>query len=137
MLARLALLACLSSLGILSAHAQDDRRYTVLIMSKDAGVQNASVAADGTRRYTFEYNDRGRGPKLESTMRLNDAGLPVSVQTSGNDYLKAPVSERFSLTQGKAQWKNDSEQGERKLTGNAFYVSMQSVPDELGLRDCA
>ena len=132
MRAPLGLLTCLLSLGVATANA-DNLRYTVLIMSKNAGLQTTSVAADGTRRYTFEYNDRGRGPKVHSTLRLSESGLPVSLQTSGNDYLKAPVSERFSLTQGTAQWKNDSEQGERKLSGNAFYVSMQGVPEELGL----
>jgi hypothetical protein len=133
MRATLVLLASLFALASVSAHGQDDARYTVLMMAKPAGLQTTSIAADGTRRYTFEYNDRGRGPKLESTMRLNEAGVPVSVQTSGNDYLKAPVSEKFTLTSGKAQWQNDSERGERAVPGSAFYVSMQSVPEEPAL----
>jgi imidazolonepropionase-like amidohydrolase len=133
MRATLACLAAVLALASLSTHGQDEARYTVLIMSKHAGLQTTSVSADGTRRYTFEYNDRGRGPKLESTMRLNEAGVPVSVQTSGNDYFKAPVSEKFTLANGKAQWQNDAERGERAIQGPAFYVSLQSVPEEPAL----
>ncbi|WP_116807470.1 amidohydrolase family protein [Steroidobacter cummioxidans] len=56
--------------------------------------------------------------------------MPVSVQTGGNDYLKAPVNEAFTLEQSVARWKNDAESGERKLTAPAFYLSLQSVPEE-------
>ncbi len=52
------------------------------------------------------------------------------MQTGGNDYLKAPVNEAFTLEQSVARWKNDAESGERKLTAPAFYLSLQSVPEE-------
>ena len=51
----------------------------------------------------------------------------------GQRLLKAPVSERFSIRDGKAQWQNDAERGERTLTDSAFYISMQSVPEETAL----
>src|SRR5262245_11811864 len=108
-------------------------RYTAVLMGKAAGVQTSIVQADGSRHYTFEYNDRGRGPKLTSRMKLDESGIPVAVETTGNDYLKAPVAEAFSIQGGTARWENDAEKGERKLSGKAFYVSMQSVPEEFGL----
>jgi hypothetical protein len=110
-----------------------ESRYTTLIMGKPAGVHTTAVQPDGSRHYTFEYNDRGRGPKLTARMQLDEAGIPVLVETSGNDYLKAPVAESFSIRAGTARWKNDAESGERKLSGKAFYVSMQSMPEEFGL----
>jgi Amidohydrolase family len=115
--------------------AQEPVRYTVLMMEKPAGVQTSVVKADAVREFTFEYNDRGRGPKLTSLVKLDERGVPVSVETSGHDYLKAPVLETFKFTQeeGLARWKNNAESGEQKLAGSAFYVSLHSAPEELAL----
>lgn len=113
--------------------ASEPVRHTVVLGGNRAGVQTATVGADGVREVTFEFNDRGRGPKLTARIKLNEAGVPVAVQTSGNDYLKAAVNETFTLENGVARWKNDAESGERKLTAPAFYLSMQSVPEELAL----
>ena len=61
--------------------AQESVRYTVLMMEKPAGVQT-TVAADGCA-VSYEYNDRGRGPKLTARVRLDAAGVPVSIEMDG------------------------------------------------------
>ncbi|HEX7013461.1 MAG TPA: amidohydrolase family protein [Steroidobacteraceae bacterium] len=118
-----------------SVMAQDpaQRRYTVLIMGNPAGVQTTRVGPDGEHEFTFEYNDRGRGPKLHATIRLNERGLPVSLTASGNDYLKAEVHEEFTWSDSVARWQNNGERGERKLASPAFYLSLSGIPEELGL----
>lgn len=108
-------------------------RHTVILGGNRAGVQTSTVNADGVREVNFEFNDRGRGPKLATRFKVDDAGLLVDVQTSGNDYLKVPVTETFSLQNGVARWKNNAENGQRKLTGPAFYLSMHSPPEEFAL----
>ena len=115
--------------------AQEPVRYTVLMMERPAGVQTSVAKADGVHEFTFEYNDRGRGPKLTSLVQLDERGVPVSVETSGHDYLKAPVHETFTFRhgEGQARWKNNAESGEQKLAAPAFYVSMNSAPEELAL----
>jgi imidazolonepropionase-like amidohydrolase len=117
-----------------SAFAQSpgETRYAVLIMEKPAGSQTTTVAADGARSLSYEFNDRGRGPKLTARVRLDAAGVPESFEMNGVDYLKAPVSERFTFDNGVARWKNSAEAGEQKLTGHAFYLSTQGLPEELG-----
>jgi cytosine/adenosine deaminase-related metal-dependent hydrolase len=125
----IALIAFLATLLSLPAFAAETR-HTVILAGNKAGIQTTTIAADGAREVTYEFTDRGRGPKLTTRIQVNEAGLPVSVQTSGNDYLKAPVKETFTLEQGVARWRNDAENGERKLTAPAFYVSLQSVPEE-------
>jgi imidazolonepropionase-like amidohydrolase len=117
-----------------SALAQDagQTRYAVLIMEKPAGSQTTTVAADGARNLSYEFNDRGRGPKLTARVRLDAAGVPASFEMDGVDYLKAPVSERFTFDQGVARWKNSAEAGEQKLSDHAFYLSTQGLPEELG-----
>jgi len=107
-------------------------RYAVLIMEKPAGVQTTTVAADGSRNLSYEYNDRGRGPKLTARVRLDAGGVPASMEIDGVDYIKQTVNERFTLANGLARWKNSAEAGEQKLSGNAFYLSTQGLPEELG-----
>jgi hypothetical protein len=117
-----------------SALAQEagQTRYAVLIMEKPAGMQASTVGADGTRNLSYEYNDRGRGPKLTARVRLDAAGTPVLIEMDGVDYYKAPVSERFTFANGLARWKNSAEAGEQKLGSSAFYLSTQGLPEEIG-----
>jgi len=117
-----------------SALAQEptQTRYAVLIMEKPAGLQTTTVAADGTRSLSYEYNDRGRGPKLTARVRLDAERVPASIEMDGVDYLKAPVSEKFTFANGVARWKSSAEAGEQKLAGHAFYLTTQGLPEELG-----
>ena len=116
-----------------SALAQQVTRYTVLMMGKPAGAQTSVTKPDGLREFAFEYNDRGRGPKLTSRIMLDPDGLPASLETTGTDYLKAPVAESFTVVDGLARWKNAAEAGQKKLTAKAFYNSMNGAPEEEAL----
>lgn len=122
---------CFAFLGLVQA--QETARYTVLMMGKPAGVQTTVVKPDGLREFAFEYNDRGRGPKLASRFKLDADGLPISVETTGNDYMKGPVTETLKVVDGVARWQSAAESGERKLAGRAFYVSIYGPPEELAL----
>jgi imidazolonepropionase-like amidohydrolase len=103
-------------------------RYTVLMASSPAG-QHAVWTEGGKLRAFFQYNDRGRGPKTWTTLVVQD-GLLVSEETDGNDYMKSPVHETFSLAQGTASWKSKAEEGSRQIAGPAFYASMYGPPVE-------
>lgn len=122
---------CFAFLGLVQA--QETARYTVLMMGKPAGVQTTVVKPDGLREFAFEYNDRGRGPKLASRFKLDADGLPISVETTGNDYMKGPVTETLKVVDGVARWQSAAESGEKKLAGRAFYVSIYGPPEELAL----
>jgi len=127
-----ALAVCACALAF-SVFAQRETRYTVLLTGKTAGLQTSNVKPDGAREFTYEYADRGRGPKLTTTIKLDDKGLPVSLNTAGHDYLKAPMAEVFAFDGGVARWDNTAESGEKKLDANAFYNSMNGAPEEFAL----
>jgi len=132
-MSRLLTLLALLAPVVVMAQAASPVRHTVILGGNRAGVQTSTVGADGVREINFEFNDRGRGPKIATRIKVDTAGLLVDLQTSGNDYLKAPVAETFSLQNGVARWKNDAERGEKKVTGPAFYLSMNSPPEEYAL----
>jgi len=105
-------------------------RYTILLSGNKAGFETSRQNPDGSLELYYEFNDRGRGPKITERIVLDKNGIPTQLESTGNDYLKAPVEERFSLQDGKASWKNRAEQGDKPVTGKAFYASLSGVPEE-------
>jgi imidazolonepropionase-like amidohydrolase len=107
-------------------------RYSVLMGGNPAGQQAVWAAPDGLHIF-FQFNDRGRGPKTTTVLKLDGKGVPVSETVDGNDYLKSPVHEIYALESGRAVWKSAIEQGSKTLTTPAVYVSINSTPVELGV----
>jgi len=111
-----------------AAAVKAELRYTFQLAGNRAGLATAKASEDGAWTFGFEFNDRGRGPKLTSRLALDRRGLPVREDVSGVDYFKNQVGEHFEWTEGKASWKNSAEQGQRDVGGRAFYVAMQGTP---------
>jgi imidazolonepropionase-like amidohydrolase len=109
------------------------RSSSILIQGNPAGTQTISTTADGATRVDYSYSDRGRGDHIVATWKLDAAGIPVAYAGSGNDYMKAPVEERFELSKGTVRWHNRSEQGEQAVAGAAFYVPANPPPEFLGV----
>jgi hypothetical protein len=104
-------------------------RYSILMNGKSAGSEVDTFLPGGKIDSAFEFNDRGRGPKTLTHYTVGADGLPVSTEITGNDYLKAPVNERFSVAGGVATWKSTSEEGSAKAVAKpgtgpgGFYIS--------------
>ena len=118
--------------GNLRAEPPGNATYSVLIMQQPAGQQATIMLPDNGWGFRYEYNDRGRGPKLSSRILLDDDGIPKYVESAGVNYLKAPFEEKFKLEGKKATWKNPSEAGEKSAEPDAFYLSLNGVPQEVG-----
>ena len=104
--------------------------HSVLMSGNAAGTQATWRDADGKVHVFFEFNDRGRGPKIWTEITSGADGIPTSLVNTGVDYLKGPVEERFGIAGGKASWKNKAEHGEHDAA-KAFYSSMYGPPEEL------
>jgi imidazolonepropionase-like amidohydrolase len=115
--------------GIASALAAEPRTDKIFIQGNPAGTQTVKEEAGEVVRVEYSYNDRGRGDHIVATWKLDAAGVPIQYEGKGNDYMKAPVDERFEIKNGKASWKNRSEQGEQAVTGAAFYLPMNAPPE--------
>jgi imidazolonepropionase-like amidohydrolase len=96
-------------------------RYTISSNGKVAGSEVDTFLANGRVECTFEFNDRGRGPKVSANYMLGSDGMPQQVEETGNDYLKAPVDEHFVVRDGVATWKSTTEHGQAPVGG--FYIS--------------
>jgi hypothetical protein len=106
-------------------------RYTILMNDAKSGAEVDTFGADGKVDSTYEYNDRGRGPKAEAHWVLDAKGLPVRVDVTGVDYLKAPIDEHFAVEHGQAEWKSTSEHGHAAAGG--FYAGVNTPTVESAL----
>ena len=114
----------------LDAQTRTDK---VMLLGNLAGSQTVQTDAAGQVRCEYSYNDRGRGDHITATWKLDAAALPVEYHCTGNDYMKAPIEERFTLTNGSASWKNRSEQGQLATNEPAFYVPANAPPEFTGV----
>jgi imidazolonepropionase-like amidohydrolase len=109
------------------------QRSVILMLGKPAGEMVRSVEADGSVHVHYEFNDRGRGPKLDSVYRVGADASVTEARTQGVNYLKGKVDESYVRDGDQARWKNNSEDETRTLNGPAFYSSMDGPPEELAL----
>jgi imidazolonepropionase-like amidohydrolase len=119
--------------GAMAAPPPPDRtlRYSFLLMDHKAGGSVLSRNPDGSRDVTFEFNDRGRGPKQATHYEVARDGTLSRLDTTGVDYLKQPVEEHLTSAGGAISWKNDAEQGSAPSSAPAAYVAQQGPPELL------
>jgi hypothetical protein len=115
------------------ANAADTTRYAVVSSGKHTGIHKKWSDGHGHVAYFYEFNDRGRGPRVLVNVRTNDEGLVVSRMASGHDYFKAAINEEFTLTGPDASWRNHIENDHKTITGKALYAPLNSVPAEIEL----
>ena len=111
----------------------EQRSDRIVIQGNPAGTQALQIDAAGTAHVEYSFNDRGRGDHIAAVWKLDAAGVPIEYEGHGNDYMKAPIEERFEIKDGRAHWKNRSEDGERTISGEAFYVPANAPPEFLGV----
>ena len=99
----------------------DTLRYIILQAGNPAGSELAVRNPDGSLYFLEEYNDRGRGPRLETRITLTPAGMFQTLAIAGHDYWKQPVDERFALRGDSAEWSSSLEKGRRRLDAPALY----------------
>ncbi|HJT97326.1 MAG TPA: amidohydrolase family protein, partial [Rhodanobacteraceae bacterium] len=125
-MSRLVIIALSAAVAANAAAAE--RTDRILIQGNPAGSQTVRADGDGTR-VEYSYNDRGRGDHLVATWKLDANGIPIEYAGTGNDYMKAPVDERYAFKDGKATWKNRVEHGEETLATPAIYVPVNAPPE--------
>jgi imidazolonepropionase-like amidohydrolase len=114
--------------AICAQAAAAPREDVVQIQGMPAGKQTVDAAGA-----EYSFNDRGRGAHIVATWKLDVNGVPVEYSASGNDYMKAPVSETFRYDNGKATWNNGAEQGTAESGSAAIYIPLHAPPEFSGV----
>jgi imidazolonepropionase-like amidohydrolase len=98
-------------------------RYVIVSVGRATGAAELDLAADGTRRSHYQFNDRGRGPDVKTTLVLDDRGAPRGARSDGHDYWKAAVDELAEVRDGQLTWRSTSERGHAPLDAGFFLPS--------------
>lgn len=114
-----------------TANAADTTRYEVISSGKVTGKHLRWSDGPGHTAYHYEFNDRGRGPRIVVNLKTSGDGMVVERTAKGHDYFKAPVEEIYSFTNGVAQWKNHIENDKKNVEGKLLYSPLNSVPAEI------
>src|SRR3984893_9543919 len=120
------ILTLAASVAAATPTKRDDQ---ILIQGIVAGSQTVAARGTDSVRAEYSFNDRGRGDHIIASWKLDSAGVPTEYSGSGNDYMKAAVTESFRLAGGKATWRNRAEHNEKVVTGEAFYVPSHAPPE--------
>ena len=125
----------ISTIGILSiaCHAfaaVDTTRFTILTTEKISGKQLIWSDGPGKMSYLYQYNDRGRGPKIRVDLTIEN-GEVMTRKATGVDYYKGNIQETFEIANGVAKWKNKIEEGQKNISGPIVYDPLNSVPGEI------
>ncbi|HRI80305.1 MAG TPA: amidohydrolase family protein [Cyclobacteriaceae bacterium] len=108
----------------------DTLRYTVMGPKQIAGRQLMWIEGPGHVAYKYEYNDRGRGPKLRVDVVMEDGQVKKRTAT-GVDYYKGEVNETFEVAGTTARWKNKIEEGSANSDGHVLYSPLDAAPGEV------
>lgn len=126
----LASVLCVAFVPNASTEAPTSSRYTIFLAGNKAGYETSQRNPDGSLQFYYEFNDRGRGPKITERLVTDSHGIATEIHNTGIDYEKAPVEETFSIKNGTATWSNRAEHGSKAINGNGAYVSISGVPEE-------
>lgn len=116
-----------------SVFATDTTRYEVISSGKITGKHLRWSNEAGHVAYHYEYNDRGRGPRIVVNLRTSGDGTIISRTATGYDYFKAPVEETYRFSNGVAEWKNHIENDKKESDGRVLYSPLNGVPAEIEL----
>jgi hypothetical protein len=117
--------------AVTPAQAGERRHYDWVTADEVSGSHVLVIREDGTRVSDFEFNDRGRGPKIHEELKTGEDGMLQSLQVSGHSYMGAPADERFEVKDGKANWKSTLEQGEAEA--GAYYWANDGTLEQLAM----
>jgi len=124
-------LAMLLQAGYAMAEEARTVHYDWLTAGQVSGSLQLQVREDGSRVADFEFNDRGRGPKIHEVLQVAADGTLLSLQVSGHSYMGAPAEESFDVADGRAAWRSTLESGE--APSGAFYSANDGTPEALAV----
>ncbi|OAB63120.1 hypothetical protein AY599_18095 [Leptolyngbya valderiana BDU 20041] len=116
-----------------SAQAETTVRYDWLTQGQKSGELVLTIHEDDSRQVEFEFNDRGRGPKLSTRIETDSSGLVRGFESGGKAYMGAPVDEAFIHQDGEASWNSTLESGQDEGPLNRFYLANDSTPEYLAV----
>lgn len=106
---------------------EEASRFTVMVGGTEIGALEVERGETGYV-VDFEFRNNGRGPTLDETIELGEAGRPVAWRITGNTTFGNPVDERFEYIDDEARWTDTTGSHEAAISDPAFYVPQEGSP---------
>jgi imidazolonepropionase-like amidohydrolase len=107
-------------------------KRVVVSLTRKSGTCITTFNPDGTITSALDVLVNGRGPKVDATLELAADGTIASLSAKGHHTMGTKVDELFKADVTHAKWKSIEEQGDKDLSGPAFFIPMSEIPDAIG-----
>jgi len=127
------LMAFICHISTWALTAERTATYDWLTLGKKSGELIVTYKDDNSQSASFEFNDRGRGPKISEHIQFDTNGQVNSFKVTGNSYMGAEVNETFTIENDVAQWSSAEEKGSSKISSPIAYVDSNGTPESTAI----
>ncbi|MBI3791328.1 MAG: amidohydrolase family protein [Gemmatimonadetes bacterium] len=116
------------------AQVPDTTQYVVWNHGREAGEMRVITFGDSAV-VRFRYQDRQRGPKLETRYKFGPGGTLLGLEVRGLNATMFPTerSESFERDGAGAKWTAGDDSGRVANVGNAFYLASSGNPYDFAM----
>jgi len=120
----------LSTPSVAKPPVATERRYNIVAArgTKTIGSFTKTATASGDIVTVFHVLENGRGPHVEATRRVAPDGTLAVFSATGNHTMGTKVAETFTRSGNHVEWKSEEEQGDREVSGPAFFIPLADGP---------
>ncbi|MEM9616936.1 MAG: amidohydrolase family protein [Pseudomonadota bacterium] len=128
-LALLAAAACSqqTNTAATSADGVKQENFAVIIAGTRVGHLNVDYNGDETI-VDYDFKNNGRGPTFAETLKVDEAGAPISWSISGNTTFGNAVEESYMLNGGAATWTDATGSDSGEVDEPTLYISQFASP---------
>lgn len=113
---------------LIAAQSPRQADYSVLTGGNPVGSMHV-VRSDSSIAVDYHYSDRGSGPTLHTDISLDGKGLPVELDSTGQNTQHRQIHDQFSRNAGKSVWKTDIDAGSSPAAG--YYLPVEVSPEDM------
>ncbi len=102
--------------------------YDVVFRDNLAGTYEKWETADNSFEFYYTFTDRGRGPKYDEEISLNDQNFIIDQSIKGVNYLNVSIDENFSTDKSTAISENLMGTSKGDFQGDKLYFRYDGSP---------
>lgn len=128
-LALLAAAACSQQTNTAATSADSVKQESFAIIIAGTRVGHLTVDQNGDETVVdYDFKNNGRGPTFAETLKVDEAGAPVSWSISGNTTFGNAVEESYTLNGGVATWTDATGSDSGEVDEPTLYISQFASP---------
>lgn len=108
------------------------QHFSVIASEEKVGTLKVELN-NRTAAIDYAVSNNGRGPKLREQIEFDEGGIPIRWTIDGSSLFGNAVQERYSWTNGVAQWASQADKGRIKVLKPPLYIGNDVSPWALGI----